>query len=60
LMQYPMGLVRVCPDRTGHGSTCRVDWVLPGYCLDRYFIKPEPIQPPDRPGSGSPVGLDQV
>jgi hypothetical protein len=47
------GLVRVCPGLPGHGSTRRVDRVLPGYCPGRSFIKPEPVQPPGRPGSGS-------
>jgi len=27
------GLIRVCPDRPGHGSTHRVDQVLPGFTL---------------------------
>jgi len=37
------GLVRVRP---GHGSTRRVDRVLPGCCISRSFNKPEPVQPP--------------
>jgi hypothetical protein len=42
-----LGLVRV---RLGHGSTRRVDQVLPGCCPGWFFIKPGPVQPP---GSGS-------
>jgi hypothetical protein len=38
-----------CPGLPGHGSTCRVDRVLPGYCPGQSFIKPEPVQPPGRP-----------
>jgi hypothetical protein len=30
-----------------------VDWILPGYCLGRSFIKPEPVQPPGQPSPGS-------
>jgi hypothetical protein len=44
------GLVRGLP---GYGLTRRVDQVLPGCCISRSFNKPEPVQPPSRPGPGS-------
>jgi hypothetical protein len=47
------GLVRICPGRLGPGLTCRVARVWQGYCHSRSFIKPGPVQPPDRPGPGS-------
>jgi hypothetical protein len=49
-MESHPGLVRVCPGHTGHGLTHRVDRVLPGRCTGRSFDKPEPVQPPGRPG----------
>jgi hypothetical protein len=52
-MESHPGLVRVCPGHPGHGLTRRVDRVLPGRCTGRSFDKPEPVQPPGRPGPGS-------
>ena len=47
------GLIRVRPGHPGHGSTRRVDRVLPGHCNGRSFNKLEPVQPPGRPVPGS-------
>ena len=47
------GLIRVRPSRPGHGSTRRVDRVLPGHCTGRSLDKPKPVQPPGRPVPGS-------
>ena len=44
------GLVRV---RSGPESTRRIVQVWPGCCHSRFFIKPEPVQLPGRPGPGS-------
>lgn len=48
-----LGLVLVCPGRSGHGSIRRVDRVLSDCCPRWFFSKPGPVQPPDRPGPRS-------
>ena len=53
------GLVRVHPSRPDHGSTRRVDRVLPGCCIKRSFNKSEPVQPPG-PGSTRRAGLSLI
>jgi len=46
----------------GHGSIHRVDRVLLSYYLGWFFIKPELVQPPNRPGlkSTHQAGLDLI